>query len=67
MFGRTLLCIYDGQPINLQKKTKTTYRNRALTYTDTEDEYSTQSEMMTKTKIHDPQFEKPQQNQTNDQ
>ena len=44
MFGRTLLCIYDGQPINLQKKTKTTYRNRALTYTDTEDEYSTQSE-----------------------
>ena len=44
MFGRTLLCIYDDQPINQQKKTKTTYTNQTPSYTDTEDEYSTQSE-----------------------
>ena len=43
MFRRTLLCIYDDQPINQQKKTKTTYTNQTPSYTDTEDEYSTQS------------------------
>ena len=44
MFGRTILCIYHDQPINQQRKTKATYRNRTPTYTDTEDEYSTKSE-----------------------
>ena len=39
MFGRTIICIYDNQPINQQRKT--TYRNRTLTYTNTEDQYST--------------------------
>ena len=43
MFGRTILCIYDDQPINQQRKTKTTYRNETPTYTDTEDEYSKKS------------------------
>ena len=44
MFGRTLLCIYDDQPINQQRKRKATYRNRAPTYTNTNDKYSTESE-----------------------
>ena len=44
MFGRTLLCIYNDQPINQQKKTKTTDRNGTPTYTISKDGYSTQSE-----------------------
>ena len=44
MFGKTLLCIYDDQPINQQRKTKTTYRYRTPTYTNTNDKYLTESE-----------------------
>ena len=44
MFGRAILYIYHNHPMNQQRKTKTTYRNRTPIYTDTEDEDSTQSE-----------------------
>ena len=41
---RAILYMYHNQPINQQRKTKTTYRNRTPIYTNTEDEDSTQSE-----------------------
>ena len=43
MCGRKILCIYDDQPIIQQRNTKTTYRNRTPTYTDTKDQYSKKS------------------------
>ena len=60
--GRTAPRTHDDQPINQQKKPKTTYRNSTPTYTD-----GTQHnrKLITKTKTRNTQLKKSQQNQIN--